>query len=176
MSSAATWCLGSAQKRRSRKISPARLRRGGSVGRRQRARAGHPGRFGPVGTPESDTRISGRPGRSVGDTQTELNFALPSTPHSRGLHYPPGSERALRSPSGTHASGVGCGLARPGLLAEIEAGFSSTVHTVYLAAGGRKGSDGKLSTRAVEWRVRRRRGAHLRRVWRRKATALRRPL
>ena len=28
--------------------------------------------------------------------------------------------------------------------------FSSTVHTLYLAAGGRKGSGGKLSTRAVE--------------------------
>ena len=30
-----------------------------------------------VGTPESETRISGRPGRSVGDAETGLNFAPP---------------------------------------------------------------------------------------------------
>ena len=80
MSGAANLCLGNCSKTRknveSRKIFAAptarRVGRSATAGPRAAPRLGRS-----VGTPESETRISGRPGRSVGDAEAQLNFALP---------------------------------------------------------------------------------------------------
>ena len=65
-----------------------------------------------LGTPESETRISGRPGRSVGDAETGLNFALPKRARAkifavRGRETEREKNRRLRRASLQMLIGVG---------------------------------------------------------------------